>query len=151
MYAGIAWHPDPAQSSESIQLVTASADKTARFFSGEGKQLGTLQVSKLYPLNTVIITGSGASSCACTCAHKYGSSCAYTCAHKQLLGECDSNALFAMPEFLLCRAYELFLADTSSQAAEVDVVIFNFTGADQVCSSTGMHELQTCINESKQG
>lgn len=45
MYAGIAWHPDPAQSSDSVQLVTASADKTARFFSGEGKQLGTLQVS----------------------------------------------------------------------------------------------------------
>ena len=57
MYAGIAWHPDPAQSSESVQLVTASADKTARFFSGEGKQLGILQVSKPYPLNAIITTG----------------------------------------------------------------------------------------------
>ncbi|KAL3132459.1 hypothetical protein ABBQ32_009012 [Trebouxia sp. C0010 RCD-2024] len=40
---GIAWHPDPAQTPASVQLVTASADKTARLFSGEGKQLGTLQ------------------------------------------------------------------------------------------------------------
>lgn len=45
MRAGIAWHPDPAQTPASVQLVTASADKTARLFSGEGKQLGTLQVS----------------------------------------------------------------------------------------------------------
>ena len=48
MGAGIAWHPDPAQTPASVQLVTASADKTARIFSGEGKQLGTLQVSSLF-------------------------------------------------------------------------------------------------------
>ena len=55
MFAGIAWHPDPAQSSDSVQLVTASADKTACFLSGEGKQLGTLEVSRLFspdPLHT---------------------------------------------------------------------------------------------------
>ena len=49
VFAGIAWHPDPAQTSESVQLVTASADKTACFFSAEGKQLGTLQVTLLIP------------------------------------------------------------------------------------------------------
>lgn len=55
MFAGIAWHPNPAQSSESVQLVTASADKTARFFSGEGKQLGTLEVSQLCSLCMLIL------------------------------------------------------------------------------------------------
>ena len=43
--AGVAWHPRPSQTSDTVQLVTASADKTARVFSGEGKQLGSLKVS----------------------------------------------------------------------------------------------------------
>ncbi|DBA65631.1 TPA: hypothetical protein ACH3X2_002690 [Trebouxia sp. C0005] len=40
---GIAWHPSPSQTPGTVQLVTGSADKTARLFSGEGKQLGSLQ------------------------------------------------------------------------------------------------------------
>jgi len=42
--AGIGWHPSPSQTPGTVQLVTGSADKTARLFSGEGKQLGSLQV-----------------------------------------------------------------------------------------------------------
>ena len=58
-----------------------------------------------------------------------------------------------MLEFLLCRAYQLFLGvrDTSSRASEIDVMKLNVIGANQVCSSTGTHELYTCTKESKQG
>ncbi|DBB14069.1 TPA: hypothetical protein ACH3X3_001030 [Trebouxia sp. C0006] len=42
---GIAWHPSPSQTPGTVQLVTGSADKTARLFSGEGKQLGSLQAA----------------------------------------------------------------------------------------------------------
>ena len=50
--AGIAWHPSPSQTPGTVQLVTGSADKTARLFSGEGKQLGSLQVTS--PLQLVV-------------------------------------------------------------------------------------------------
>ena len=46
---GLAWHPHSSQTPGTVQLVTASADKTARLFSREGKQLGTLQVSHWFP------------------------------------------------------------------------------------------------------
>jgi hypothetical protein len=50
--AGIAWHPSPSQTPGTVQLVTGSADKTARLFSGEGKQLGSLQVT--FPLQFMV-------------------------------------------------------------------------------------------------
>jgi len=51
--AGIAWHPSPSQTPGTVQLVTGSADKTARLFSGEGKQLGSLQV--MYTLHSMVV------------------------------------------------------------------------------------------------
>ena len=96
MFAGIAWHPDPAQSSESVQLVTASADKTARFFSGEGKQLGTLEVSQrcsLFSLNLFIMAISSVSSSSCTCNQS---------PTRRGLAVALLAGLFAMLEFLWC-------------------------------------------------
>ena len=44
--AGVAWHPNPA-SPDTAHIVTASADKTARLFSREGKELGIFKVGLL--------------------------------------------------------------------------------------------------------
>lgn len=43
LYAGVAWHPKPG-SPDTVHIVTASADKTARLFSREGKELSVLEV-----------------------------------------------------------------------------------------------------------